>query len=411
MTLSYKKIGLIAAFCLIVIIIGYLLYSVFFKAKSQNPVIETPNQGQSVNGLPQANTGTGTGSDQTGNGQLPGDGTSVNPPIFTPEIPNQIPTSGVEINTIAEQATYPIVSNNGKVQFYNQTDNRFYTVDNEGKLVTLSDKQFYGVNNVTWSTAGDKAILEYPDGNNIRYDFSTKKQVTLPKHWEDFNFSPVDDRIVAKSIGLDPDNRWLITANDDGSKAKNIEPLGENADKVISSWSPNNQSIAFFVDGVDFNRKEVYFVGQNGENFKSTVTEGRGFQPLWSPKGDELLYSVYSDDNDFKPNLWLVGGQGDTIGANRRPLNLNTWANKCSYRQTDLYCAVPISLERGAGMFPATATQTQDILYKINPSTGQKELIPLSSSSSINNLSFSPDGNYLYYTEGGTNRLRKIKLR
>ncbi len=408
MTIQYKKISLIAIFCVVVVVIGYLLYAVFFRETTPTPPSEIPVNNQTGNGLPQANTGAPGSVIPSGNGQLPGQGGTGSNPTGTDG--NQ----GTEANTgdtIAEQAAFSDISQSGKVQFYNQTDNRFYTLDSEGKLVTMSDKQFFGVNNVTWSVAGDKAILEYPDGNKIRYDFATKNQVTLPKHWEDFDFSPAGDKIVAKSIGLDPDNRWLVVANDDGSKAKNIEPLGENGDKVISSWSPNNQSVAFFVDGVDFNRKEVFFIGQNGENFKSAITEGRGFQPLWSPKGDELLYSVYSEDNDFKPSLWLVGAQGESIGANRRPLNLNTWANKCSYTQNQLYCAVPTSLERGAGMFPATAANTQDVLYRINPATGQKDLIPLSTTSSINNISFSPDGTYLYYIEGGTNKLRKVKVR
>jgi sugar lactone lactonase YvrE len=408
MTIQYKKVALISIFCVVVVVVGYLLYIVFFREAVPTPQGQTPTTNdQSGNGLPQSNTGTSGGIIPSGDGQLPNQGGTTDNPN------SQTPTQGGAIvgDTIAEQAAFSDISQSGKVQFYNQSDNRFYTLDSQGKLVTMSDKQFFGVNAVTWSDTGDKAILEYPDGNKIRYDFSTKNQVTLPKHWEDFDFSPAGDKIVAKSIGLDPNNRWLVVANDDGSKAKNIEPLGENGDKVISSWSPNNQSVAFFVDGVDFNRKEVFFIGQNGENFKSTITEGRGFQPLWSPKGDELLYSVYSEDNDFKPSLWLVGGQGETIGANRRPLNLNTWANKCSYTQGDLYCAVPISLERGAGMFPATASTTQDVLYKINPSTGQKDLIPLTTSSSINNISFSPDGMYLYYTEGGTNKLRKVRVR
>lgn len=407
MTIQLKKISLIAIFCVVVVVIGYLLYTVFFREPAPASVTETPINTQTGDGLPQANTGTPGGVIPSGNGQLPNQGGSGSIPV--PE--GNEGSTAIIGDIIAEQAAFPDISQNGGVQFYNKTDNRFYTVDSQGDMVVLSDKQFFGVNNVIWSPTGDKAILEYPDGNKIRYNFNTKNQVTLPKHWEDFDFSPAGDKIVAKSIGLDPNNRWLVVANDDSSKALNIEPLGENGDKVISSWSPNNQSIAFFVDGVDFNRKEVFFIGQNGENFKSAITEGRGFQPLWSPKGDELLYSVYSADNDFKPSLWLVGAQGETIGANRRPLNLNTWANKCSYTQNELYCAVPLTLERGAGMFPATAANTQDLLYKINPTTGQKDLIPLSTSSSISNISFSPDGNYLYYLEGGTNKLRKVKIR
>lgn len=405
MTINYKKISLIIVFLVVSLLIGYLIYITFFKKAPTSEPSPATSSTQTNNGLPQANTGQGGITASIG-GQLPNE--PINQGINPGEGNNQNTDSS---QSLADNALFSSLNQNGQPQFYNQSDNRFYTLNSEGKLVTLSNQQFFNVKNVTWSANGTKAILEYPDGNNIRYDFNRANQVTLPQHWEDFAFSPDGDKIVAKSIGLDPDNRWLVVANDDGSKAKTIEPLGENGDKVISSWSPNNQSVAFFVDGVDFNRKEVFFIGQNGENFKSIITEGRGFQPLWAPRGNELVYSVYSADNDYKPSLWITGAQGDSIGANRRPLNLNTWANKCSFNDDSLYCAVPTNLERGAGMFPATTKNTQDFLYRINTSTGQRELIPVNTTSSINHISLSADGSYLYYTEGGTNRLKKIKVR
>jgi len=407
-----KRIIIAIIFFLICIGVGYMLYRVFFATKNPEVVLvnEEPQTGDK---FPEANQGS----------PLPnqGDGTTPLPtsPGTDTQTSNQTePTPGIiagEVEQLVRVAVTGVSADtkSGNARFYNDEDGKFYRLNANGKVEPLSDQVLYNVQDVTWSPISDEGIIEYPDGANIYYNFETKNQASLPKHWDTFSFSPTGEKIAAKSLAFSPENRWLVSSDPDGNNIELIEPLGDNSDKVIVDWSPNKQVVALSTTGEDLgsDRQEVLFIGRNGENFKSTVTEGRGFQPLWSPKGDELLYSVYSDDNDFKPNLWLVGGQGDTIGANRRPLNLNTWANKCSYRQTDLYCAVPISLERGAGMFPATATQTQDILYKINPSTGQKELIPLSSSSSINNLSFSPDGNYLYYTEGGTNRLRKIKLR
>ncbi len=167
-----------------------------------------------------------------------------------------------------------------------------------------------------------------------------------------------------------------------------------------------------YVKGSDFNSKEVYFIGQNGENFKSITTEGRGFEPKWSPSGSELLYSVYSSDNDYKPTLWLTSAQGDTIGANRRLVGLNTWAEKCTYAGSTVFCAVPQSLERGAGLFPELSDNTPDLLYRIDPQTGIKSPISLGGGSySMKNLNVSPDGSYLYFTDTSTNRLRRVRLK
>jgi hypothetical protein len=404
--INYKKLGLIVVFLVIAGAIGYFIFNLFFKPAAQIQTNLTNDQTGTGSGLPEAGIGTQTPITGT-EGQLPNN--------QTPNGQNQIGNS----QTVTQDATTDLgveasdskIASNGKMQYYNQADGKFYQLGADGKPTVLADKEFFNVKNVIWAPTSDKAILEFPDGCKIRYNFTTKEQVTLPKHWQDFAFSPTGDKIVAKSMGIDPDNRWLIVSNDDGSKAQKIEDLGENGDTVIDSWSPNNQTIAMYTENIDFNRKEVYFVGQNGENFKSMVVEGRGFQHQWSPKGDELLYSVYSSDNDYKPTLWLAGAQGDSIGANRRPLGLDTWANKCSFTTSLIYCAVPETLERGAGLFPNTADTTPDKLFKVNPQTGVKEQINLGTSSyTMKNLSVSPDGQYLYFTDASTGALRRIKL-
>jgi hypothetical protein len=150
----------------------------------------------------------------------------------------------------------------------------------------------------------------------------------------------------------------------------------------------------------------------NNENFKSTVVEGRGFQPKWAPEGKQLLYSVYSSSNDLKPNLWIVDAQGDNIGSNRKNLNIETWANKCTFAgNSELYCAVPENLEEGSGIMPELAKNTKDNLYKINLKNGAKKLIAVPDGSyNISNLIVSENQNYIYFNDETTQKLYKIKL-
>ncbi len=404
--MNYKKIAILVGFILLTAVIGYFIFVFFFKPETA-PVSgpETPLEGV-PGGLPEAGSGQPSpiGSEE---GQLPDAGST---PGGTGAVSGAVTVedAAADLGSVTNAA----LSASGQMRFFNERDGKFYGLDANGAPIALSDKRFAGAENITWSNTSNKAIIEFPDGSKVRYDFDNEQQVTLPKHWEDFDFSPSGDKLVSKSIGVDPDNRWLIISNDDGSQARQIEALGENGDDVISSWSPNNQSVAMYVESLDFNRKEIYFIGQNGENFKSITAEGRGFQPQWSPSGNELLYSVYSADNDYKPTLWLVNAQGDTIGDNRRPLGLNTWADKCSFGSGAMYCAVPQSLDRGAGMFPALSEGRPDFLYRIDPQSGAKELVNLGGASySMKNLTVSPDGSYLFFTDSSTNRLKKIRLR
>ena len=167
-----------------------------------------------------------------------------------------------------------------------------------------------------------------------------------------------------------------------------------------------------YTEGLDFNRQEVYFVGLNGENFKSTIIEGRGLESKWSTTGDKLLYSVYSTNTDLSPQLWIVGAVGDTIGQNRQSISLNTWADKCTFASNnEVYCAVPETLARGSGMFPELADKTKDNLYKINLTTGTKELIAIPDGAyNISEVIVPTDKDFLYFTDKTTGQIYKIDL-
>lgn len=314
----------------------------------------------------------------------------------------------------SDYATFTSLSKGGVLRYHNAADGKFYRILPDGTIKELADQVFYNVQKVTWAKTKDEAVLEYPDGAKIIYNFETKKQVTIPKHWEEFSFSPDSSELAAKSIGLSPENRWLITFNDDGTGTKLIEPMGENADKVQVNWSPSRQAVAFSQTGepLGVDRKEVLFVGLNGENFKSTVVEGNDFRPQWSPTGNRLLYSVYSARSSYKPELWVVDAYGETIGDNRQTLRLNTWADKCAFQDnTTLYCAVPRDLPEGAGMLPELAAGIYDDLYKIDLKTGLKTGVPLGGDYEINNISFDSNGEKVYFTTKSQSGIFEVKLR
>lgn len=403
---KYKRVFLILAFLLIVVGIAYFLYLSFFKASlgpAKQPTTTPAGPGGQLTPA------------QVGPGQVITEPETETQVGIEEAKPAEIADGGLTKTTKVSEAPAlkPTISGNGTdVNFYNKDDGKFYRLDPNGQATPLTDKVFHNVQNITWAPGKNKAILEYPDGANIVYDFNTGKQATLPKHWEDFNFSPDGNKIISKSIGLDVENRWLAISNSDGSGSKPLEFIGKNADSVYTDWSPNNDIVAMYTRGIDFDRQEVFFVGLNKENFKSTIVEGRGFEPMWSESGDQLAYSVYSLSGDIKPELWVVDAQGDSIGANRKKIGLQTWASKCTFSDSaTMYCGVPEYLDEGAGLFPEMAQKTKDDLYKVNIRTGEKELIAIPDNSyNMSNLIISQDGKNLYFTDANSSLLHKIEL-
>jgi Tol biopolymer transport system component len=302
----------------------------------------------------------------------------------------------------------------GKLVYYNEDEQKFYEANADGTNPrALSDQLFPDAQDIVWSNQGDKAIISFPDNSKIAYDFSARKQYSLPKEAEGFSFSPDGAKIAYKYLPSDVEDRWLVSSSLDSSGVKYLETIGDEADNVEVNWSPKGDIVATFRKGLDGDRQEVYFIGQNKENFKSAVTEGRGFTGKWSTDGNQLLYSVYNESSNYNPELYIVNGSGDAIGSGRTDLDLQTWPSKCSFgtSSTMIYCAVPSFLPSGSGLYPDQASTTQDQFYEINVATGQKRfLADPAYGVSASNLFFSNDGKTLYFTNQRTGRLESIRL-
>lgn len=406
-----KRLGFIILFVLSVLVIGYMIYRVFF-AVNPPPVTpdETPTTNPPIGQFPTGSGGSntpGTNPNTDGTGQLPVSGGVFSTPGGSggPVTVNHVTSDYVTSVAVAPLAT--------GLRYYNRQDGHFYHVLPNGVPELLTDEIFYNVDKVTWSQNQNTSILEYPDGANIFYDFTSKQQVTLPKQWEDFSFSPDGNAIAAKSIGLSPENRWLIAANPDGTNIALIEPLGDNGDKVTVNWSPNKQIIALSATGdpLGADRQKILMIGQNGENFRALTVEGRDMQSLWSPSGQKILYSVYNAANDFKPALWIDRGDGDNIGTDRKLLNVNTWANKCTFGDDRfVYCGVPRTLAKGAGFAPQIANNTPDDLYRIDTNTGFRTSISLTEDHVIDTISVDPTNHQLYFTDKNTPGIFSVNL-
>lgn len=409
-----KRVLLILSFLAVCVGLGFAIYWVFFRVA---PVAPTPQiEGAGTGRLPVAGEGS----------PPPAEGTSLafepslpqnpaRPPLALPETqPTPVVPRTQIVSEAITRALSPATTSDSSVRFYNPTDGLFYRITSDGLQIPLSDKPFYDVQGVSWGKASDKAILTFPDGSHISYDFATGRQATLPKYWEEFDFSPNDSQIVSKSVGNNEDNRFLVIADSDGSNARALEELGQNQDKVHVSWSPNNQTVAYAFTGepLGFDRQNVVLVGQHHENFKNLVVEGRGFIPNWSPSGQNILYSVYSGDVGFRPMLWVSGGSGDQINANRRNLGLQTWADKCAWHSEQfVYCAVPTNLGDGAGLQRELFTDTQDVIYKIDLASGS--LINLGQpdgNPSVNQLTVSADGRAVFFNDRSSGKLVRFSV-
>jgi hypothetical protein len=426
-----KKILIIIGFVLVVVVITFLVYYVFFRPIKPS-VVAPPTQPEAVGKLPvtrevwermtveeRGRLGLPQTEWPEGVTEIP---TVTEVPLeqrIIPEISEVAQGGKTWVNPLLPDKTLgaTLASDGQSSVYYNPDNGKFYRTDVSGVKTLLSDQTFYNVKNVIWAPTADRAIIEYPDDFKIMYDFRNQKQYTLPKNWSDFSWSQDASQIVFKANSPYPESRWLAVANPDGTEAKPIEHMGDNADKVIVSWSPNNQVIAFSKTGEARSafQQSILLIGLHGENFKSIVVDGLGFEPKWSPAGDRIVYSVYNPETGYRPKLYLIEAWGDRIGMNKIDTGLFTWAHKCTFNSngTTLYCAVPRNLPEGSGAFSELAGYTQDDFYKIDLRSGAVGFLaePGIGGYDVERVYLSADEKYLYFTDKLSGRLRYLKLK
>lgn len=419
MALDWKKILTIIIFVAAIAIFSFVLYYFFFKpifspAPTTEPVATTtPAQ------LPTTVNINGKIYVLNSEGRLPGAG-SIDENTLIP-LEEAVKATETAVGTLTqanellnETPSFSTLSSDGNLIYFSQANKKFYQLTPDGQTKDYNDKIFYQVSNVTWSPDAQKAILEYPDGAKIIYDFQTGEQISLPKHWQDFSFSPDSEQFIFKNLALDPENRFLAIASADGSQTKIVEAIGGIENQIQAAWSPNNQVVATLAKTTGFGRSDVYFIGQNQENFKLMTVEGWGFEGKWSPNGKKMIYSVYNAANNYQPELWLSDAAPDQAGNNRLSLGLNTWSNKCAFAdESKLYCAVPLNLPYGAGLEPNAAEYNEitDQIYEINLTTGSHSLLAIPEGEHAIERLIKPENlNQLWFVDSNSQKIYKINL-
>jgi hypothetical protein len=354
---NLRRILLSVALLAIAGAMGFGLYWLFFRTPIQPPVNPPVEPG---NGLfPPAGPGGQITPTSTGRFPItPDDG--VGPYVATGTT-----------DTIAGATT----AAGGSLRYYDSLRRQFVNLAADGSITPLSPDKFFGVSNVTWAPGNTKAIVAYPDGSKVLYDFATQQQSTLPKEMTSFSFDPSGTRLASLYLGSSPEEQWLVVSNADGSQIQLVEAVGGKAQNFTPSWAPNGQIVGLFAEAVDGNRQEVIPIGRNGENFRSFLAPGRGFTASWSPSGERVLYSVHNDQTQGRPELYLGDGRADSFGSNSTNLGLSTSADWCSFSGTSVYCAALNNPPALLNTYPELAVGQPASLWRIDLASGQRTLV------------------------------------
>jgi Tol biopolymer transport system component len=407
-----QRILLIIAFIVfvvgIIVVTWFLFFQPFFR-----PAPPPGNANVAPGELPNANVNRPTNA-------------NINGPVATG--PATLPTPSEVANgdlTLARRlstktAMKPTISPDGKgIVFYSDVDDRFVRLDPAtGQLVDVVPQQFPDVKNITWSPNGQRAVLEFPDDRKVVYDFQKKQQYSLPNESQEFSFSKDSEKIAYEYVGSAPDESYLVTANANGTGSTAVAKLGEKSAQVQVAWSPSDEAVGLFRESVNATQQEIFLIGKNQENFKSITTEGSGFAGAWTPDGSKLLYTVFSEETNWNPELHLVYARGNQIGSGDTNLGLQTSLDKCAFNRagTHAYCAVPDLMERGSGLYPEFSSNVKDTFYTINLTNGTITPLAQPVTDGFDRFTagsplLSADETSLYFVDQATQTILQIRLK
>lgn len=396
------RVVLFLAFTALVV---YGLYFLFFR----HPPSVTPStpSTETMGALPGS-----AAAGERGTGGETG-GTTGQPGVLQP---SAVASGGRTLTTLLTTAAIssPTVTSTGGVAYYNPKDGRFYTIDANGNATALSTVQFPQAQSVVFDAHAAEAVIEFPDGSNVIYNFAQATQVTLPKHWESFSFSADGTEVASKSIGNDASSRTLVIATADGTQARVVANLGANADKVDVNVSPTNAIVAFSRTGdiqSSFGRQEIYLIDGQGNAVGNLIVDGPNFSAIWSPDGSHILYSVADSSNSYEPTLWYADSRGDRKGDPRKKLTVATSVDKCTFANAQtILCAVPRTQTAGSGTDSHLSTSPDD-LYSLSITNGTSSLLASPAADTrMFNLRVSTDGSRLYFTDE-QGRLNTMRLK
>ena len=405
-----------------------LVVIVLFMVMRFRPSAPADQAGGGVGALPGIGEGPSGQIQEEGEGGLPGisgqEGVDSGQGVGT-----GISDQGSGISAVAQGGKtaaqvvvdgFPVsatVSPSGGVNYYDAGEYKFYTTSADGTKRLLSDEEFFGVSDVVWSPQGDSALIQHVDGTTEWYEFTRKRRAVLPRDVVDPGFRPDGQAIGYKLDTVNADDNWVVVSSPDGSAARAVQALGAKGGQVDVAWSPDNKIVALFRESRGIDREEVFFIGLEGENFRSLDVQGSLFEGRWSPDGGKILYHTVLAGDGYRPNLWVAeAGAG---GVRRQfSLGLRTWVDRCAFSGDSrrVYCAVPQSLPVGAGLVKETARGIGYDVWLADTATGRTELlaVPVRDDDGgqiidIRRLELSPDGNWLFVHTWS--RVYRIRLR
>lgn len=289
-------------------------------------------------------------------------------------IPDKIAANKLKVISSGPVVSAAYNAAQGLVLFYDFSGQFWQSMN--GETPTLIDQSL--INSpveVIWSK-NLKNIVEsganQSDINHAFSDFTKRIIIPLKSNIKSLAFSPDSSKIV-----------YYISDNRGINSLFTSDPDGKNQRALINSLKLRDTALAWpKINQISFTSKPSGFIAGSSWNldmknliFTKTLNEFFGLETLWSPDGNNLLYS-FTDHNSRNPKLAIL----DNKGSSKNLSNISTLIDKCAWfaDSITIVCAIPASWPESLVLpddYYKRISLTVDNIWKVNTQTGEKTLV------------------------------------
>ncbi len=281
------------------------------------------------------------------------------------------------------------------VFFYDFSGQLWQSVN--GEASTLIDQPLISNSaEVTWSKNLKNIVKSSANQSDINYtfsDFTKRMTASLKSNIKSLAFSPDSAKIVYQ-LADNQNINSLFTSTSDGKNQRALITSLKLRDTVLA-W-PKTNKISFTSKPSGLARGNLWNLDVRNLIFTKTLNGFFGLETLWSPDGNNLIYS-FTDQNGRNPKLAVL----DSKGSSKDLGNISTLVDKCVWLSDsiNIICAVPASwlesLVLPDDYYKRTSLTTDDV-WKINAKTEEKKLIA-SGLGDVTNILIGENENALFF--------------
>ncbi len=382
------------------IIVGLIVFWIFYAKKSPGPTTETP-------------------------GLFP-TGEKISSPLSPPSITQQpAPTTQTrQLKSLVQLTQKPVIGaiyvpSTSAVRYFEKATGHIYDLDLLSKNSTrVSNTTIPGIFEVLFSPDGNEAIIRYAETNDEGVESSIRN----------FSLSDISGTTTPRGIFMLSAIK-AFTVSPKENKIFYLSPVGDFNTGVVSSFSDKNQKQALLIPFGEFNlnwpaekvitllskpsaQVEGYFYRLDpvSGDFGKILGGFKGLTALYSPDGKYIVYSE-SGFNDFKTSIYAIEEKKTS------PLNATTLPEKCVWsklKKGTIYCAVPTAVPQAT--YPDDWYQGlvsfSDRVWKIDTISGETAIISAESETEIDliNPFLSNNGDYFFFQNKKNNTLWSLQL-